>query len=144
MPPALLDVTLDRVDPDTEDLLEDRLDPWDGVGDLCCCLEEDFSEICSTLLKTSLFVWSDRLLLRFPDSDEAVLPTARADSKLPFQLQRSSSFSKSDIPELEPEWSPPIMFPDASNNCPRFTTCPKEPRRWLTMFPGNPEELMPD
>jgi len=30
-------------------------------------------------------------------------PTARADSKLPFQLQRSSSLRRSDMPELDPE-----------------------------------------
>lgn len=101
---------LDAIKEDLEfgsDDFRDRLDDWDGDLDvirldlLLVC--EPFLSLstCSTLENTSL-LQSEPMLLRFASMDRRVRESAaRADSKLPFQLKRSSSPRMSDTPELE-------------------------------------------
>ena len=86
------------------DDLRDLFEDWDGEREvmrldlLPVC--EPLLSICSTLENISL-LQSEPILLRLASMDNRVLESAaRADSKLPFQLNLSSS-KCSDTPELD-------------------------------------------
>lgn len=103
--------------------LSDILDDCEGERDEeVAAMSEDLElvrlSICSTL-ENSSELQSDPMLRRLASTESLVLLSeARADSKLPFQLNRSSSKAAiSDTPELD-EWV-------TRSNCPRG----REPRR---------------
>ena len=98
-------------------VFRDRLEDWEGER-LDWTRLDLLPAICSTLEKISL-LQSDPMLRRLASTESRVLEPAgaRADSKLPFQLNRSSSKPETAEPEL--------AEPAASSSWPRGS----DPRR---------------